>query len=54
MKKINNRQEAIVIATKYKNKKIIVDYYTKSGEPLSKDDIKKESDSKGVRFYYFE
>lgn len=52
--KNNKRQEAIVIATKYKDKKIFVDYYTKSGETLSKDDVKKESDKKGVRFYYFD
>ncbi|MCL4374566.1 hypothetical protein M1523_01755 [Patescibacteria group bacterium] len=50
--KASKGPELVVIATKYKNRALRVDYYTKSGKPVSKEKVIRETDSKGAVRYY--
>ena len=47
------KQELVVVATKYKNQPIKIDYYTKSGESISKNSVIREKNSSGAKFFHF-
>lgn len=53
MKKTQKKAEVFFIATKYKNKPIRIDFYTKKWKHVPAKEVKKEETREGVRYFAF-